>query len=597
MDWQSTSSLQRSSSPVPRRLGDTKFRYKDLDPQQNEIRLLRILPGLPDQSVKCEILHTALDGERRYIALSYAWGDAEDTCLIILNGFSFPVTRSLWGALHRLRSESLAIIVWADAACINQQDSTERGAQVGKMTGIYENAYDVAIWLGPEADGSSEAFDLISDTVRFPEMIEDNINSPSCPNRFGALVNLFERDYWNRLWCVQEVFNAKTITVYCGDSALPWKAYLDFRYLIQPYRDLLLRRLSSERVSSTRQLWWRVVCDMGPGRMWTPDHPTDLMEILLFCRHKLSAEPRDKIYAVLGLLTEHERSQFTVDYNVSVREIFTEVVYYILTRTRSLDIICATIHYPYHSDTFSLPSWVPDWMARPAQGEIGPLKNVHYGFRAATGTEAQFSFSNRRSTLNVAGIIIGRVRTCGMKVEALLSNDSRLMAFHHWRWLLIGEFGYNISKHEAFCRTLSLDQAKERWTPFEWLSWTYYSMARYTERMLPAMPSDPLLVDFEREAPEMTDGLRLQLFDQFVKTSVGRRFMICENDMLCLGSGYATHRDLICVLLGCTTPVILRERKDHYTYVGDVYADGYMYGEAIEELNDGARQLQTFELH
>jgi hypothetical protein len=107
------SSLQRprSPSPAPRRLGDTLFRYEELDPQQNKIRLLRILPRSDHQSIECEVLHTPLDDRSPYTAISYAWGDAEDTCDIKLNGHDFPVTRSLWGALRRLRSEASAVVV------------------------------------------------------------------------------------------------------------------------------------------------------------------------------------------------------------------------------------------------------------------------------------------------------------------------------------------------------------------------------------------------------------------------------------------------------------------------------------------------------
>src|SRR5207248_7213947 len=39
---------------------------------------------------------------------------------------------------------------------------------------------------------------------------------------FAAIVSLFERDYWKRLWVVQEVFNARNIVVYCGERTVPW---------------------------------------------------------------------------------------------------------------------------------------------------------------------------------------------------------------------------------------------------------------------------------------------------------------------------------------------------------------------------------------
>lgn len=58
-----------------------------------------------------------------------------------------------------------------------------------------------------------------------------------------------------------------------------------------------------------------------------------------------------------------------------------------------------------------------------------------------------------------------------------------------------------------------------------------------------------------------------------------------------MGSGYMTTDDLIVVPFGCSTPVILRPegRRNEYRYIGDIYVDGYMHGEAVGELEEGKR--------
>ena len=67
--------------------------------------------------------------------------------------------------------------------------------------------------------------------------------------------------------------------------------------------------------------------------------------------------------------------------------------------------------------------------------------------------------------------------------------------------------------------------------------------------------------------------------------------MISNTGLLCLGAGAAQSRDLICFLPGCRIPVILRECKGYYMYVGDVFVDDSMYGKASEELKAGEGQL------
>jgi hypothetical protein len=50
---------------------------------------------------------------------------------------------------------------WCDALCVNQNDLLERGQQVQIMRKIYSQSKHTFIWLGPEADDSSKAVDLI----------------------------------------------------------------------------------------------------------------------------------------------------------------------------------------------------------------------------------------------------------------------------------------------------------------------------------------------------------------------------------------------------------------------------------------------------
>lgn len=190
----------QSSSPAPRRLGDTTFIYRDLDPNRQEIRILRILPASTGAPIACEILHTSLNDPRSYIAISYAWGDAEDTRVIALDGHEFPVTVSLWQSLQRLRSSTFAVVVWADAVCINQRNVKERNLQVQAMTRVYSVAYGVAIWLGPEDDDSNSAMILLQEITRYSHptpndaMIKSIIRDPKWKASFRALVELFERD-------------------------------------------------------------------------------------------------------------------------------------------------------------------------------------------------------------------------------------------------------------------------------------------------------------------------------------------------------------------------------------------------------------------
>lgn len=65
------------------------------------------------------------------------------------------------------------------------------------------------------------------------------------------------------------------------------------------------------------------------------------------------------VFAVLGILGENERSQFydnhKIDYSLTVRELFTNVVAHHLKTSKTLDFLCASTPA---TNSHNLPSWV-----------------------------------------------------------------------------------------------------------------------------------------------------------------------------------------------------------------------------------------------
>lgn len=116
----------------------------------------------------------------------------------MLEGATIPVAVSLHDALRAVRDEKEEVLVWVDALCIDQQNKDERATQVRLMGQIYRGAMSVAIWIGPEYEQSALALQLLQ------KVAENSIDSQhirSTRNQDSlALLNLFKRDYWKRLW-------------------------------------------------------------------------------------------------------------------------------------------------------------------------------------------------------------------------------------------------------------------------------------------------------------------------------------------------------------------------------------------------------------
>ncbi|KAM0248311.1 hypothetical protein ACHAP5_003481 [Fusarium lateritium] len=460
--------------------------YRYLPLQINTIRLVKILPG-QEPLIKCEIVHVTLgQNTPSYTALSYAWGDPRDSLEIDVDGAYVRVAVSLHDALHVLRQNRLSTLVWADALCINQEDKVERGLQVRLMPRIYSGAMYVTIWLGPEENNSTRAVKYleriaIASTEVFGSIGVSQLLAAGITNGdILAVVSLFAREYWRRLWVVQEIFNTKCIYVYCGPAILPWESYQRASEIFSQHRNELTFnnkchdkiRLATSPDHFSRE---QILIHQGPASL--PDlrpHMSNggepLLHILRTCRRKLASDPRDKLYGILGVLPKGIRDHFRVDYGLSVKEVYTAIVRFLLKKTERLDIICEAIHFPIHTNSINVPTFVPDWSHIPQTSAIG----FKYGFSACGETKAVWEFpDNHLNKLKVFALEVDVVKEKGVGVGTLCVLGDYLMAFLNWRALLLRNFelldehGLQLAE-ECLAATMCLGQIPPEYDGHRW---------------------------------------------------------------------------------------------------------------------------------
>jgi hypothetical protein len=73
-----------------------------------------------------------------------------------------------------------------------------------------------------------------------------------------------------------------------------------------------------------------------------------------------------------------------------------------------------------------------------------------------------------------------------------------------------------------------------------------------------------------------------------------RLFFSRNKSFIGLGPGNMEQNDVICVLFGGATPMILRLDGDNYRFIGECYVYDLMSGEAIQDLRAGKYASQTF---
>lgn len=616
-----TSRRLSSSSGV---LGDKFYRYTQLE--IDEFRLVRVLAARSSQ-VKCEILHRPFGNPPNYTAISYAWGDPSDTtkikirdedCLLFVE---IPISKSLYYALEALRRKGEDVLVWADALSIDQQNRDEKNHQLSLMAVIYQRAQNVAVWLGPEEDDSDLATALLQDVAIATAQSGDghiqvkSIFSRAQDRSLPALAALFERGYWDRLWIVQEIFNAASIHIYCGSSQpLPWAVYETASRVFRQYKRELEDFLpkNDSIVSRNQYSYSQILAYSGPGSL--PELNSlvrlgdeALLPVLRACRRKLSSDPKDKVFGILGVLGNKVSEEFAVDYGKSVKDVFTDVVDFILTTTGNLNVICEAIHFPVYTSSANLPTWVPDWSHIPATSAISLSPGTD--FAASRDAKANYKFLGERlDRLEISAIPLGSVSWHGITVGTLCTLGDYLMAFLHWRALLLRDSKPGKKKgtrtlQEEFCQTICFRQIPSKWKDKgrrAWMEACFHVFACLIQERLSFLAIDDQLAYYADQdvglKPEENRGF---LQDHFGSRMMGRCFCLTSEGQTGLGTGFMGPKDEVVVPLGCSTPVLLRPEgnRGEYRFVGDIYVDGYMHGKAMDDVNSGKRRLKRYVIH
>lgn len=230
------------------------FAYQVLDPPGNSIRLLSLLPGQFSDDVYLSIAHEKNQDEKRtpYECLSYTWGSPEGQEKVYIrqkrqiNGSEVDslqflyVRNNLLTALKYIRLPDGPRVIWADAICIDQQNMSEKGREVGRMGQIYNEAAQVLVWLGPEDESTPMALETIErlsagvvltwdhrncSTVpgSEAEVAEHRIEESNfSPEHWLSLNSFIQRPWFRRLWIRQEVQLASKVLVRCGYAEIEW---------------------------------------------------------------------------------------------------------------------------------------------------------------------------------------------------------------------------------------------------------------------------------------------------------------------------------------------------------------------------------------
>jgi hypothetical protein len=598
-----------------------------------------IVPKFPDKEA-----HRYTWGD--FAALSYMWGDKSQLRTVIINDEKVEVRMNLENVLRELRHEGkfgALFKLWVDALCINQSDDIERTEQVAKMDKIYTLAWSIVAWIGPEENDSAKAMALLEtlatywpDRTKLDALRDQLVEQPNhfAKGSWLALKHLSEREYWTRLWIVQELaLGASGVILRCGAQSMEWEtmgAGLKTVDTLWNVKDICimsdrkaLDRSDDRRWGSAQGLHHISKELRRTSEMQRDDQaPPPLTWLLQVANFSKCFEDKDKVYGMLGIMDPKVACQIPPNYQLTTRQVFINIAKTYIAADQNLELLREA--NPWGNSEVGAPTWVPDWTWT---GRLRDNKFSEPNFLADGGSNPFIEFSEDGS-LTCLAVIFDTIDGLGAQGSGMLKflddtvvkskfaesayggkdeTAAALSCFLH--------AGHSLgnSKAQAMLHFPSNTRiAVERFKQLGWkqlaIDGGYYSRwSRWRTANRDFVFAGRSFDDYFTE--RISDAAVLEDFGpvmgNWVRTSLGRRIATTTKGYIAwvpdnrndTRERQVRSGDLIAIVMGCSTPVVIRPSGRYYEVVGEGYVQGIMYGETIIEVENGSLSLEKITFH
>lgn len=584
-------------------------------------------------------LHVELLQLRKNGVRSWLWVDA--ICIA-----QSDAEERTWHAKNMRAIYSCAdlLYLWLGPGCAETDTAMDfmcrfgpRTLAVGAMDMNMEKCTTVKDYFVTLLDLGSE-YEIVSDDAtqvehQLAKFMVDLVNEPglgfvSSPETgeeglIDGIEKITMNEYWHQIWVIQEVAVAKDTMVLCGSKSIPVAAFQAVITALKWVR-LLSHSTQDDRFLGGLSASFHMIPALEIRRNYRhAQEPIAMLGILFYDDPPLrplysASDPRDIVFGALGILPENEFLDLDVDYEKSPAQIFTDL-------TRAL-IAFSEGHVSSQNPTqrfrlsrpipradentcdLALPSWVPDWR------EVG--RHGFCGITAVSGMATAGTWPPIPETrCSEEDDRLRRIRRPGCIADIV----TEVLPMMQWE----PGSAYNYEAHLAsIVDFANLGPSSSPEEDYVWRTVVMNRLAEYFDvpqdsdisseeiaglaRMIVRQESiDAGLLTskqrqhidyvadkwgFEADTSEQRLRLVIESWEGGIlsRFSRGRALFKTVKGMFGLGHVVVRAGDVVALLWGLGSPVVLRPRNEScgggFTYVGDAYVDGIMYGEFLQTL-------------
>lgn len=469
--------------------------------------------------------------------------------------------------------------------------------------------------------------------------------------------NIMTRPWFKRVWVVQEIVLAKKGTLQCGDSSVPWNVLSEAFYMMATTQFAYLKwnngtvdSIDPKALDCDSEGFLQLIYQY---RSYGAGQRLPISTIVGANSLRKATDPKDLVYAFIGLAAANESPILKPDYSnhVSAGDVYQTLVQYAIAVEKSLDVLSRNEATPRNQGS----TWCPQWpsivkctvlnpgaphpiLSKYMVDEIG---NLTPEFQASGDLVPQAAIDSHSGILICGGILVDFVTDHGKAMNVDISRPENLPVFDlcQWEEILLKKFGnrwVNFTRglvtvadtvHLLFHNAMPIQShpfiAKldtQRMLKRSWRIMTYptkdtpyigggcvveaYVRTLCTDRTAAhEKMTDEAYESFwacSMESPSTDRAARLQgqtVGANIQRSITQRSLLVTERGYIGLGPSKVEDGDLITIIYGCSVPLVLRKKGDHYILIGEAYVHGLMHGEAPQQLNEGKVMEMNFELH
>lgn len=467
---------------------------------------------------------------------------------------------------------------------------------------------------------------------------------------------MLNHDYWSRVWIQQEIVCSRLqkVIIHYEKESIPllllWRFLGALLYIYNNTRPPTSIRLIIDICGSFFVGLDGLACISANQDISGRNSISSVEEIWHFIYNqyfKRVIDPRDKIYGLYGLICPWGSGSLKVDYEAPIAEVYSQAQKILVETFQSCKIFTwNTIPRRYRD--LSLPSLCLDlnhfisWdELRIESDNTHSIVNLPHlltlrangkKFQAAAGKPASCKLSADSRILSATGFYFASVKELGKPLDKKFHNSNNLENLNDDVHMFLAAlkvlipvalkavvlYGSLEETLNALWRTLCTDRPRtNREHPGDFApdsygyafhllcdihAWFQQRPTTYLTRLALYEITDCYPLDLKPPRGLNRDSIvqwLVDFIDEFVQTyrETMRQRKFCFSGV---GFGLVPMEteigDILCVLLGCPVPVVLRKEGEYYKFIGEAYVFGWMFGRGLDEEREGRLKREVFHI-